>query len=201
MARWTFRDLNLSTTYEFAISPNATSPVSFERRVTKTPTVAATGKVVLFEGRRAAPPMDFAGVVLDQASKTALDTWWSKRRVVELTDDLGRVSNIYITSLTWERAPTAAHPWRHRFTVQAIVTSGGSTVSSAASAAAGPALLTTQSVSLVAIQPATTIPATPTPARITATVALAQPTVNPGATNGHFSGRDGKTIRSGVTNR
>lgn len=121
MARWQFRDLNAPATYVFSMSPDSATSPGFERRLTRTPTTAPTGKVVIFEGRRTAPTIDFSGMVLDQADKSALDTWFDKHRAIEITDDLGRVTNVYLTALTWERRPTAKHPWRQRFSATAVV--------------------------------------------------------------------------------
>lgn len=119
--RWSFTDPSTSETYVFLVNPNAGGSPTFKKTVTPLPLTASDGAMVLFEGRQTPPTIAWSGVILDESQYSAVVTWFGHSHQLELTDDLARVTTIYITDFTAKRAPRIHTPWRLTYDVKAIL--------------------------------------------------------------------------------
>lgn len=119
--RWTLTDPTDDTSYTFEINPNDGGSPAHKKNFKSQGTTAPAGRTLLFEGADDPQQLQFKGTVLSQAQYEAMVLWWSKRYQITLTDDLGRSFPIYITEFTPERKRSRSHPWRHDYTVTALI--------------------------------------------------------------------------------
>jgi hypothetical protein len=115
--RWRFDDLVTGASYVFDVNPLSGGSATAKRTITTTPTTAADGDPVTFEGDSEMPTGEFAGTVNTQAQYAAFLTWQAARRPVQLTDDLLRRSIILILRVSPKRKYTRQHPSRREVTV------------------------------------------------------------------------------------
>lgn len=123
VVRWVFNDPYASASYTFEINPNEGGTPTLEKTFSSIRTASPVPKRLVFEGRPKPKQMAFSGVVREQDQYQALLTWRNKRRQVQVTDDLGRTYWIYITNLEFSPGGREPAPWRHEYTVEAIVLS------------------------------------------------------------------------------
>lgn len=116
---WTFQGYDSEDTYEFAINPLDCSIPSLKKNITTQNTAA--GALLYFEGRPTVPTMSFSGTILTEAHYTAMKTWSNVDKQVAVIDDLGRKYWVYIKTFSPTRQYHAEYPWRHEFSVEAIV--------------------------------------------------------------------------------
>jgi hypothetical protein len=121
VVRWQFFDPVASETYVFALNPNEGGSPSYDKTITQQSTSAPDGKTLLFEGQDQVQTLEWSGAILEQAHHEKYVEWFQKRRQIRVTDDLGRVMWIYITSYKPTRLRTVEKPWRHNFDVSAII--------------------------------------------------------------------------------
>lgn len=118
MARWIFADIGGGETYTLDVNPNAGGSPTFAKAMTYASPSGPNANVVKFEGRDA--PLNYAisGTVLTEAQYTAFNSWAAKKNQIKITDDLAREFWVRILGLTWTRAQTRQHLWRHTFSMQ-----------------------------------------------------------------------------------
>lgn len=64
----------------------------------------------------------WTGNTYTQAQYQSLDAWARKQTPVQITTHLGRTYRVYMKSFEPEdRTPTQTKPWRHRYTMRAMV--------------------------------------------------------------------------------
>lgn len=119
VTRWTIYDPVDGDEYEFEINPNAGGSPSYRKTMTFESTTA--GRTVMFEGADEIQQLEWSGVILTQNHYEKYVEWWSKRRQVMLTDDLGRQYWIYIREFTPTRVRSFQHPWKHDYNVIAVI--------------------------------------------------------------------------------
>jgi uncharacterized protein YPO0396 len=119
--RWSFYDPFTGDSYDFEINPNAGGSPGRSRKLTYTPTAAANGKTLAFEGRADPQRFDFSGVILHEAQYTAFDTWAQVGNQIRITDDLGRQFWIIIENWEPKRERAVHYPWKHSYTAKAVV--------------------------------------------------------------------------------
>lgn len=119
--RWIFTDQATNDTWTFEINPNTDGSPQLKKQVSFQSTAASDGTLILFEGRDQPTTMSFGGTILTQTQYNQLIRWFGKRHQVLLTDDLGRQTTIYITGFLPKRKYSRAYPWRHEYTVDALV--------------------------------------------------------------------------------
>lgn len=118
---WVFSDPVNDDSYEFAINPlNATFPTS---KRTVTTQYTTSGKPVNFEGRSTVKNLRFSGTILHEEHYNAMVDWANKSSQVHLKDDLGRGFWVVITNFSPTRRYHRDYPWRHEFSVDAVVVS------------------------------------------------------------------------------
>lgn len=121
LQRWTFHDPQTDDTYTFAINPNEDGSPQYTKSLGTQKTAAPDGGLLLYEGRDDAQTPQFTGVVLYRLQYDAMIEWFNKRYPIEMTDDLGRVITIYITSFEPKRVRNVSHPWKHTYSVKFVV--------------------------------------------------------------------------------
>jgi hypothetical protein len=121
VVRWTFEDPTAAQTYEFEINPNDGGSPGYERNVSYQNTSAPDGKTLIFEGAPRAQELEFSGTLLTQEQYDAFVTWWQKKNQVKMTDDLGREWWIVITRFAPTRERSVHYPWKHSYSVTAVI--------------------------------------------------------------------------------
>jgi len=121
LVRWTFQDQAASTSYTFAINPDAGGTPDYKKKMTYQNTTAPNGKTLIFEGSREVRTLEWSGTIIEQAHLEALQTWWDKERQILLTDDLGRQFWIFITEFTPKRVRNSQRPWKHTYSMKATI--------------------------------------------------------------------------------
>lgn len=121
VVRWTVYDPDLDDTWTFPTNPNAGAQPQYAKKITQQTTLAPDGKVLLFEGRDDAKTITFSGVILTEAHYLKMVEWYGKRRQLQLTDELGQVSWVYLTKFSPKRKHAVSHPWRMDYDAECIV--------------------------------------------------------------------------------
>lgn len=126
MARtaWIFEDLVTSETYDLVVNPNEGGTPEYRKNITSQTTAAPDGRVVLFEGRDEPKRMTVSGTILTEDLYNQFVTWFNKRNIIKITDDLGREFECYIESFNPQRVRSVSHPWRHTYSMEIIIIEG-----------------------------------------------------------------------------
>ena len=66
---------------------------------------------------------NFSGIIYNSVEYYYLLYWANKKNFFELTDDINRTFEIYVTSFTIERLRSAKFPWKHRYNMETVVRS------------------------------------------------------------------------------
>ena len=121
VVRWTLYDPIDLVTYTFAKNPTSGGSPQGKKRINYQNTSAPGGRTLIYEGQDEVMQIPWEGTLLTEAEYNALWTWWDKRRQLRLTDDLGRQFWIYIQSFEPRRVLAATAPWKHTYSIQAVV--------------------------------------------------------------------------------
>ena len=121
--RWTFYDGTTTVTLE--VNPASGGTPDYEKNISEHGTTAADGVPILFEGSRPPKHLEFSGKVLTQTHFEMLRDWWAKSTPVRIVDDLNRTFWVYFRSFKPNRVRSALHPWKHEYSMEAIVLTGG----------------------------------------------------------------------------
>ncbi len=123
MARvaWVFYDPFEDESYSWEVNPNDADSPSYMKNVFYSSSAAPDGKIIMMEGKDEPSRVSFSGVTLTEAQYDEMIRWFNKRNQLELTDDLGRTMSIYITSFAPKRVRSTNYPWRHTYSVEAVV--------------------------------------------------------------------------------
>lgn len=117
--RWSFYDPDTGQLYEFDINPSEQDYQPFAKRILYTNTLPR--KSIIYEVQKDATTVGWSGTVLLQGQLAAFQSWFDNRAVVQLTDDLGRTFDIYITEFTPKRVRTRDFPWFHTYDMKALL--------------------------------------------------------------------------------
>lgn len=123
VVRWTLYDPVELVTYTFGMNPVEGGSPEAKKRVNYMNTSAPDGLTIIYEGQDEVMLIPWSGTLLTQAEFDALWQWWDKRRQLLLTDDLGREYWIYIQTFVPKRVRAATAPWKHTYTVTAVILS------------------------------------------------------------------------------
>ncbi len=121
VVRWSFHDPTVPETYVLEINPNDGGTPSRKKTISYQNTSAPDGKALVFEGRDEVQTISFSGDILTVTHLTALTLWYEKRHQILVTDDLSRQFWIYINSLELKRERAAHSPYKHTYTIEAII--------------------------------------------------------------------------------
>jgi hypothetical protein len=133
MARsaWSLYDAIEVETYVFPVNPYQDSgSFAVEKQISYTVVgtslyndpnqIFGSNSAVIFPGGDKMAEMNFSGRTYDQAQLDALSSWGNRGYPVEITDDLGRVFSIYISSIAPSRK-RSRNRWKHEYEFKAYV--------------------------------------------------------------------------------
>lgn len=123
MARiaWVFHDPVTLDSYSLPVNPNSGASPEFAKNASRKTTTGPGGATLIFEGADEPQSFNFSGTILTQEQYEAFVEWWDKRRIIQITDDLGRDWNVYFQSFRPTRKISTNFPWRHEYSVEAVV--------------------------------------------------------------------------------
>jgi hypothetical protein len=121
LVRWKFEDTETADEYTFEVNPSEGGSKQYDKRMTFQTTTASDGKTLVFEGQPEIKTLSFSGTILTQAQYDQMIFWFQKKNPILITDDLGRETLIYIKTFRPERQRAIHYPWKHSYSVEAIV--------------------------------------------------------------------------------
>ena len=121
VTRWVFYDPVTLDSYTVPINPNDDGTPGLSKNMRYLNTAGPDGSVLAFEGRDNPKETQVKGIILDEAHLDALEEWSNKRYQVQITDDLGRVYQIYITDFAPRRVRARSHPYKHEYTLSFVI--------------------------------------------------------------------------------
>lgn len=122
---WQFYDPVEDETYYWEINPNEGGYPDRTKNISYQSTSGPNGQTVAFEGRQNPMTMQFSGTILSQSQFDTLASWYEKGNQIRLTDDLNRSFWIYIKSFQPRRVRARSAPWKHTYTIEAILLDWG----------------------------------------------------------------------------
>jgi len=123
MAQWKLTDYStgVAVDYVFPMNPKEFTHPDMSATVKSEQTVASSGSVVMFMGRRSVPQMQFGGSIRTEQQYIDMDEWMNKWNVLQLTDDQGSTWSVVITRYQPKRRRKANNQWLYDYTVDANV--------------------------------------------------------------------------------
>lgn len=121
MAKWQFSDTETAQSYTFEISPREGGNRSRKKNIQTQSSLSGTGQTILYEGRDEVESFDFSGVLLTQAQHDAFIEWFNKRNKINVTDEAGNTTTVYITEYSPTRGPKHSHLDRKTYNIRALV--------------------------------------------------------------------------------
>lgn len=119
--RWVLTDSTVPESYTMEINPNAGGSLGLQKNITTYQLTADDGEMVLYEGSDSPQLVVVSGTLLTQAQYNHMVYWYSKRRPIQLTDDLARTMWVYFAVFTPTRAWSFQYPWRHTWSASFYV--------------------------------------------------------------------------------
>lgn len=123
VVRWQISDPDEDDTWVFPMNPKAGALPDRQKTITAQSVSAsdAQGAVLLFEGADAAPKISWNGTILTQDFYDDMNTWFDKRRQVQLTDDLNNTWWVYLTKFTPKRINKHNYPWAMTYDAEVMI--------------------------------------------------------------------------------
>ena len=118
---WTFYDG--VDTYEFLVNPDTASMPTRQKNLTFQATTA--GRQVPYEGRPDVGVLRFSGVILHEAQYHAFKNWVSKRKQVQVKDDLDQRYWVYLKNFLPTRVNAIEYPWMMNYSIEGVVLDRG----------------------------------------------------------------------------
>lgn len=123
--KWTFTDVFQRGLppyqYVFAINPNDGGSPTMVKNFNFTHSAGPRRGSIIQEGASEAPTMDFSGIILDRNQYYAMETWYQKRLMLDLTDDLGRTFRGALTAWTPKRVRRSHNFWYHTWEASFVI--------------------------------------------------------------------------------
>lgn len=120
--RWKFDDVwhKGPTPYSWTvdINPNEGGSPTVTKTLTVSQNQGPRRGIILQEGHQSVPVLSFSGVMLTQQHYETFELWYSKRILLDLTDDLGRKFRGILNSFAPTRTRRAFNPWFHTYTAE-----------------------------------------------------------------------------------
>lgn len=123
---WTFHDPVTNTGYAMPVNPNAMEAPEPDSAITALPTMnihmwnpdMGTGS---WQTKTPPRAWTFSGVTYTERQHEDLWTWVNLPNKFQLTDHLDRTWTVIFMEYSVQLAPTANQPWRHKYTIHALV--------------------------------------------------------------------------------
>jgi hypothetical protein len=106
------------TLYIFEINPNEGGSPGITKNIAVATNVGPNRGAILQEGQNTAPILTFSGIIITPTHYEALETWFDKKVLLELNDDLGRTFRGVFSAFDPVRSRRAYNPWYHTYTAQ-----------------------------------------------------------------------------------
>lgn len=119
--RWVLSEPSTGESYELEINPSEGGTPKRAKRFEFSEPVGESGAVIVFQGPDEMLQTDVSGAVLSRSHLLALRTWFEKDSELTLTDDLGRVMTILLTSFEPSRVRSNNYRWRHGYNMSYVV--------------------------------------------------------------------------------
>lgn len=119
--RWVFTDPSTSETYTVPINPNQMTAPFPQRQFTTKATTAVDGKGIVYEGQVKPADWNFQGVILDSTHYGNLKDWVYNHGRIQITDHYGRIITCVLQNFNATPKRAASKPWKHEYTITAIV--------------------------------------------------------------------------------
>lgn len=113
--KWVFEDFWNGGTYTFEINPNEGGSPSVTKNIHAAQNTGPNRTGILQEGTSQISSIAFSGVVITQTQYEAMETWFDKRVLIKLTDDLGRTFYGVFSKWNPKRQRRASHQWYHTY--------------------------------------------------------------------------------------
>jgi len=136
---WQFYDPIGDESYSFPVNPNAdTSNIGVNKNITYSVASAAysgdngatpadipyTNVSVILDSVDEVKSFNFSGILYSAEEYFWLMYWSTRNNYVELTDDIGRTFEVYVTSFKTERVRSRKFPWKHSYSMETVVRNG-----------------------------------------------------------------------------
>ncbi len=116
VVRWTFQTIeDPPITVTFPINPNEGGSPQVDKQLNIQSSVGPRRHTIIQEGQSGPPTLNFSGVILTQAHLELFETWFDRKYLLILTDDLGRQSKGVFSSFRPERVFKPNNPYYHRY--------------------------------------------------------------------------------------
>jgi len=117
--RWRFRDVHQSGPqpygYTFEVNPNSGGSPQVTKQMSALSNTGPGRAPILQEGQSDPPTLQFSGVILTQAHYEALEDWYDRKILLELTDDLRREFTGVLTGFAPDRIRRPFNEWYHTY--------------------------------------------------------------------------------------
>lgn len=121
LVRWTFHDPVEDVTFTVPMNPKEGGTPPNRKKILYEATTAPDGRAIVYQGQQDPKPIEWSGTILSEAHLDAMNEWTDKSRQIKVTDDLNRESWIIIRDFVPKRQKSWSHPWKHDFTLTAII--------------------------------------------------------------------------------
>lgn len=115
VVKWEIYNPVTEETTRFDMNPAEGGSPSYNKNMTYNDRSGPNSGIIAFEGEPAPLEYEVSGVLLQESQYNFFKNIWDLQHQVRLTDDLGRVFWIYVTSVQFRRIRRANHPWAHEY--------------------------------------------------------------------------------------
>lgn len=119
--RWVLTDSTVPETYTLEINPNTGGSLPLQKNISIYQLTSDDGQMVLYEGSDSPQLVVVSGTLLSESQFNSMVYWYSKRRPIQLTDDLGRTMWVYFAVWTPTRSWSYQYPWKHTWSASFYV--------------------------------------------------------------------------------
>lgn len=122
VVRWKFDDVwhkgPVPYSWTVEINPSDGGSPEVQKSLTVSQNLGPRRGAIVQEGHQGIPTIQFSGSILTQAHYETFEFWFSKRVLLDLTDDLGRIFRGIFSSFQPTRTRRAFNPWYHTYTAE-----------------------------------------------------------------------------------
>lgn len=119
VTRWEFFDG--TNTWVVPVNPNEGGSPTMQKNITTHTNLGPNRHSILQEGESGPVQISFSGVILTQAHLETFETWFDKKLMLDLTDDLGREFQGVLSAFEPTREYRPNRPWFHRYSATFLV--------------------------------------------------------------------------------
>jgi hypothetical protein len=76
---------------------------------------------LIYEGPDEINRFNFSGIIYTELEYINLFSWANRTNIIELTDDIGRIFEVYVVSFSTERIRSRKFPWKHSYNMETMV--------------------------------------------------------------------------------